>query len=104
MSRSGHYQMSGVTVANIGDVASSTQPRVPYARSAHMMTIDNTKVWRPCKDSVDQPCPSAGQAGFERAMVVDGYTWSRVPGTDVEVRALTNRPLALRYRSSLRHS
>jgi hypothetical protein len=31
-------------------------------------------------------------------MVVNGYTWSRVPGTDVEVRALTDRPLALRYR------
>ena len=31
-------------------------------------------------------------------MVVDGYVWTRVPGTDVEVRALTDRPLALRYR------
>jgi hypothetical protein len=38
--------------------------------------------------------------GTERAMVVDGYTWSRLPGTDVEVRALTNKPLALRYRPS----
>lgn len=36
--------------------------------------------------------------GSERAVVVDGYLWSRVPGTDVEVRALTDRPLALRYR------
>lgn len=36
--------------------------------------------------------------GTARAMVVDGYVWSRVPGTDVEVRALTDRPLALRYR------
>jgi hypothetical protein len=33
-------------------------------------------------------------------MVVDGYTWSRVPGTDIEVRALTDKPLALRYRPS----
>ena len=38
--------------------------------------------------------------GTQRAMVVDGYTWSRVPGTDVEVRALTDKPLALRYRPS----
>jgi hypothetical protein len=36
--------------------------------------------------------------GTERAMVVDGYTWTRVPGTDIEVRALTDKPLALRYR------
>ena len=36
--------------------------------------------------------------GTERAMVVDGYTWSRLPRTDVEVRALTNKPFALRYR------
>jgi hypothetical protein len=33
-------------------------------------------------------------------MVVDGYTWTRVPGTTIEVRALTDKPLALRYRSS----
>lgn len=38
--------------------------------------------------------------GTEQAMVVDGYTWSRLPGTDVEVRALTDKPLALRYRPS----
>jgi hypothetical protein len=42
--------------------------------------------------------PVAWTGGTERAMVVNGYTWSRVPGTDVEVRALTDRPLALRYR------
>lgn len=35
--------------------------------------------------------------GTERAMVVDGYTWTRVPGTAIEVRALTDKPLALRY-------
>lgn len=42
--------------------------------------------------------------GTERAMVVDGYTWARVPGTDLEVRALTDKPLALRYRPRSRHS
>ncbi len=36
--------------------------------------------------------------GTERAMVVDGYTWTRIPGTDLEVRALTDKPLALRHR------
>jgi hypothetical protein len=36
--------------------------------------------------------------GTERAMVVDGYTWTSLPGTDYEVRALGVRPLALRYR------
>ncbi|MGH3847146.1 MAG: hypothetical protein ACRDS0_37860 [Pseudonocardiaceae bacterium] len=36
--------------------------------------------------------------GRERAMVIDAYTWTRVLGTDLEVRALTDRPLALRYR------
>jgi hypothetical protein len=30
-------------------------------------------------------------------MVIDGYCWSRLPGTDIEVRALTNKPLVLRY-------
>lgn len=44
--------------------------------------------------------PIAWTGGTERAMVVDGYSWSRLPGTDVEVRALTDRPLALRYRPS----
>jgi hypothetical protein len=46
--------------------------------------------------------------GSERAMVVEhGYTWTRVPGTDTEVRVLANRPVALRWRrrtdSSLRY-
>jgi hypothetical protein len=36
--------------------------------------------------------------GTERAMVVEGYTWTRLSGTDYEVRALAVRPLALRYR------
>ena len=36
--------------------------------------------------------------GSERAMVVDGYAWTRVPGTDVEVRVLADRPVALRWR------
>jgi hypothetical protein len=31
-------------------------------------------------------------------MVVDAHSWSRVPGTDVEVRIFTDKPLALRYR------
>jgi hypothetical protein len=31
-------------------------------------------------------------------MVVDGYTWTRIPGTAIEVRALTATSLALRYR------
>jgi len=35
-------------------------------------------------------------------MVIEqGYTWTRVPGTDVEIRVLGNRPVALRYRKSL---
>jgi hypothetical protein len=39
----------------------------------------------------------------ERAMVVEqGYTWTRVPGTDVEVRVLANRPVALRWRHRTR--
>jgi hypothetical protein len=33
-------------------------------------------------------------------MVVTGYTWTRVPGTGIEVRALATTPLALRYRPS----
>jgi hypothetical protein len=37
------------------------------------------------------------------AVVEHGYTWTRVPGTEVpgtdtEVRVLANRPVALRYR------
>ncbi|MGH3533737.1 MAG: hypothetical protein ACRDQG_03365 [Pseudonocardiaceae bacterium] len=37
--------------------------------------------------------------GTERAMIIiDGYVWTRVPGTNIEVRALTDRRLALRYR------
>lgn len=50
----------------------------------------------------------AWRGGGERAMVVEqGYTWTRVPGTDVEVRVLAARPVALRWRrrsdSSLRY-
>lgn len=37
--------------------------------------------------------------GAERALVVEqGYAWTRVPGTDVEVRVVGDRPLAVRYR------
>lgn len=32
-------------------------------------------------------------------MVIDAYIWTRVPGTEIEVRALTDRPLAFRYRT-----
>ena len=32
------------------------------------------------------------------AVVEHGDTWTRVPGTDTEVRVLANRPVALRYR------
>lgn len=35
-------------------------------------------------------------------MFVDAHGWSRVPGTDIEVRALADKPLALRYRPSRR--
>ncbi len=30
--------------------------------------------------------------------MVDGYTWTRIPGTGIEVRARVTTPLALRYR------
>lgn len=41
----------------------------------------------------------AWRGGAERAMVVEqGYTWTRVPRTDIEIRVLANRPVALRYR------
>ena len=33
----------------------------------------------------------------ERAMVLDAYRWTRLPGSNIEIRALTDRPLALRY-------
>jgi hypothetical protein len=36
--------------------------------------------------------------GSDRAMVVDGYSWSRVPGTDVDVRVLADPPMAVRWR------
>jgi hypothetical protein len=36
----------------------------------------------------------------ERVMVVEGDTWSGLPGTTVEVRALTDKSLVLRYRPS----
>jgi hypothetical protein len=40
------------------------------------------------------------RGGNERAMVIEqGYTWTQVPGTDLEVRVLANRPGALRYRA-----
>jgi hypothetical protein len=40
------------------------------------------------------------EGGSERAMVVNGYAWSRLPGTHIEVRALCGKPMALRYRPS----
>ena len=36
--------------------------------------------------------------GSEREMVVDGYSRSRMPDTDVEVRVLVDHPLAFRWR------
>jgi hypothetical protein len=45
-------------------------------------------------------CRVPWTGGTERAMVVDGDTGSRLPGTNVEVRALTDQPLALQYRPS----
>ena len=36
--------------------------------------------------------------GKERAMVLDAYRWTRLPGSNIEIRALTDRPLAMRYR------
>jgi hypothetical protein len=33
-------------------------------------------------------------------MIIDGYCWNRMPGTDVDLRALAATPLALRYRPS----
>ena len=42
--------------------------------------------------------PVSWAGGTTRAMVIDAYTWTKVPRTDVEVRALADRPLALRYR------
>jgi hypothetical protein len=30
-------------------------------------------------------------------MVLDAYRWTRLPGSNIEIRALTDRPLALRY-------
>lgn len=45
----------------------------------------------------------AWRGGEERALVVEqGYTWTRVPGPDVEVRVLANRPVALRWRRRAR--
>jgi hypothetical protein len=31
-------------------------------------------------------------------MVVDGYTWATIPGTDEEIRVLGSQPAALRDR------
>jgi hypothetical protein len=36
--------------------------------------------------------------GQERAMVLDAYRWTRLPGSNIEIRALIDPPLALRYR------
>ena len=42
---------------------------------------------------------AAWRGGAERVMVVEqGYTWTRVPDTDIEIRVRANRPVALRYR------
>jgi hypothetical protein len=35
-------------------------------------------------------------------MLVDSYTWSRLPATDGEVRSFTDKPLTLRYRPAER--
>ena len=36
----------------------------------------------------------------ELTTVIDCHGWSRLPGTDVEVRAFTDKPFVLRYRSA----
>jgi hypothetical protein len=55
------------------------------------------KGWAAVQGAGRSARPVSWAGGTSRALVVDGYVWSRVPGTDVEVRALTERPLALRY-------
>ena len=43
---------------------------------------------------VDGTVSSLRGVGVERAMVVEqSYSWTRVPGTDVEVRVFANRPV-----------
>ncbi len=49
-------------------------------------------------DQLAEPGAITPQAGDGRRR----YTWTRVPGTDLEVRALTDKPLALRYRPQTR--
>ena len=66
-------------------------------RAAHS-TTSNTKAARPCRGAGRSTRVVTWTGGTERAMVVDGYTWTRIPDTDLEVRALTDKPLALRYR------
>ena len=61
-------------------------------------TRGSTRGWWPCRAPAGPPGLSPGR-GSEWALV-DGYVWTRIPGTDVEVRALTDRPLAVRYRAS----
>ncbi|MDQ2790063.1 MAG: hypothetical protein M3Y73_10235 [Actinomycetota bacterium] len=55
-----------------------------------------TRDGRPCRAPARSTRLVNWTGGRERAMVVEAYTWTRVPGTDIEVRALTDRPLALR--------
>jgi hypothetical protein len=45
-------------------------------------------------------CLTTWTGGTERAMIIDSYCWNRMPGTDVDLRALAATPLALRYRPS----
>lgn len=90
---------SGRVVSTLPSGAASLtpQPALP-ARSVRTETPKSIKSLRRCTVAAGTASRCLAWGG-ERAMVVEqGDTWTRVPGTDAEVRLLANRPVALRYR------
>ncbi|MGH3709463.1 MAG: hypothetical protein ACRDRQ_15470 [Pseudonocardiaceae bacterium] len=52
----------------------------PCAHGGHTATTSSTRATRSCGAPAGPPTSSAGPGETEHTMVVDGYTWIRVPG------------------------
>lgn len=55
------------------------------------------KAWERVPGTLRETRVTTWTGGAERAMIVDGYTWTPIPGTNVEVRVLDVKPMALRW-------
>lgn len=71
---------------------------VPSVRSDRTTITWSTRATQLCREAGTIGSFETWSGGHERATVIEeGCTWTRVPGTDVEICVLGTPPVALRY-------